>query len=168
VFGQNDADHLGPPVGMVTSQSLSLKENGIFGKALAGGRGLVVSGDRHGVVVEPCLPQEVLHGAARQVEAKRQSLAVQLLASVSVPKGIANRLLDGGRHDVPLLRDGGVALSYPAQNLLSGFSAQRHVRQQLRFASRLNLPSCFSCLTAPFPFPTFSRRRLPDVVRCPQ
>jgi hypothetical protein len=55
MLGEDDADKFNAPVRMVSTQGLSLKENGIVGQALPGGRWATVSSSGHGVVVAASL-----------------------------------------------------------------------------------------------------------------
>jgi hypothetical protein len=138
MLGKDNADKFGAPVGMVTTQRLRLKEDGIVSQAKRDGIRAMVSGSGHGVVVETRLAEQVLHGTKAEVEAQGQGVAAEPLALVGLPQGFADRLVDGARHDGSSYSGGSasVPLPYPAQNPLSGFSAKRDVRQQGRCSSR--------------------------------
>jgi hypothetical protein len=98
----------------------------------------VVSGSGYGTVVETSLTEKVLNGAEAKPETQGEGMAVEPFLLVGLPQGNSDGLADGARHDASLLlaRTGAISLLYLAQNLLSGFSAKRDVRQQERGASR--------------------------------
>jgi hypothetical protein len=57
VLGQDDADELGAPVGVVTAQRLRLEEDGVVGQAKRGRGGAMVSGSGHAAVAETRLAE---------------------------------------------------------------------------------------------------------------
>ena len=133
MLGQDDADKLGAPVGMVTTQRLRLKEDRIVSQALRGWSRAMVSGSGHAVVVQTSLAEQVLNGAKAEVETQGESVAVEPLSLVSLPQGVPDRLVNGARHGGSSCWAGRGLYPYPiprktscpnsAQNVMSGNSS---------------------------------------------
>jgi hypothetical protein len=68
MLDEDDADHLGAPVGMVTAKGLCLKENKIGGVGNRSGSRTMVGRSGDGAVVEVALAEQVLDGTEAQVE----------------------------------------------------------------------------------------------------
>lgn len=98
MLGQDDADDVGAPVGVVPAQRLCLEEDGVVGQAKRGGIRAMVSGGGHDAVIETRLAEQVLHGAKAEVETRGEGVAIQPFRLVGLPQGIPNRLVDGARH----------------------------------------------------------------------
>jgi hypothetical protein len=139
MLGEDDANEFGAPVGMLATESLGLKKDGILGEASGGWIGATVGGGGHDTVVAAGPQEQVLDSAKGQAEAPDEGFTIESFLLVGLPNGPPDPLAYRARHDVPSSFPWlvwGFSLCYPAQNLMSGFSAKRHVRQHLPSALR--------------------------------
>jgi hypothetical protein len=103
MLGEDNADKVRAPVGMVAAESLRLKEDGVIGQTHRGGIRAVVSSSGYAVVVEVSLAEQILDRAKAEVETQGDGVAIEVLHLVSLPQGFAGSLVDGARHGASLL-----------------------------------------------------------------